>query len=378
MIQPGYLHTFAIGTAIMFAAYLAFISTVDPYGVSPLRFTFPGINTVKPKRLAIDRLIKPYEVWRYQPRTVFLGTSRFHQSIDPAVLDGTRFSPAYNAAIPAGGLAETAALLEEFFEFDKNLRVVFVELFLYHFLAAEPPRARRSLLQFLPQTAPLFLSGSAIYDSIQTVFFNVSGRPGAQVAAGGYWVPPSNYQRRFNQKHSIDFYVGVHKTNLQTMTLEPTAFAVLERIVELCRRNSAELVLVIPPTHPWDEYRLWSFGQWKVLEDWTRRLSVFENVFSFAQYNEAVAEPTVGDLKYWNDPLHFNTNLGQLILRSFLGDSDADIPSNLLREVTPATVESLLHERRAGMIRWVDESAAYTTAFDHAKAAFEKTQDRSR
>jgi hypothetical protein len=160
------------------------------------------------------------------------------------------------------------------------------------------------------------------------------------------------------------------------MTLEPNAFVVLERIVELCRRNNTELVLVIPPTHPWDEYRLWSFSQWTVLEEWTRRLSAFENVFSFAQYNEAVAEPTVGDVKYWNDPLHFNTNLGQLMLRSFLGASDADIPSNLLREVTPATVEALLHERRAGMIDWVAENPAYTTAFDRAKTAFEMNRDR--
>ena len=104
----------------MFAAYLAFTSIVDPYGVSPLRLTLPGINAVKPKRLAIDRLIKPYEVWRYQPRTVFLGTSRFHQSIDPAVLGGTRFSPAYNAALPATSLWETEALLEEFLNMIKT------------------------------------------------------------------------------------------------------------------------------------------------------------------------------------------------------------------------------------------------------------------
>ena len=65
MIQPGYLRTFALSVAIMFAAYLAFTSIVDPYGVSPLRLTLPGLNAVKPKRLAIDRLIKPYEVWRF-------------------------------------------------------------------------------------------------------------------------------------------------------------------------------------------------------------------------------------------------------------------------------------------------------------------------
>jgi hypothetical protein len=49
MIQPGYLRTFALSVAIMFAAYLAFTSIVDPYGVSPLRLTLPGLNAVKPK-----------------------------------------------------------------------------------------------------------------------------------------------------------------------------------------------------------------------------------------------------------------------------------------------------------------------------------------
>ncbi len=83
---------------------LAFTLLIDPYGVSPVHATIQGVNALKPKRLDIDRLIKPYEVWRYQPKTVFLGTSRIHQSIDPSVLDGTRFAPAYNASIPASSL----------------------------------------------------------------------------------------------------------------------------------------------------------------------------------------------------------------------------------------------------------------------------------
>ena len=87
-----------------------------------------------------------------------------------------------------------------------------------------------------------------------------------------------------------------------------------------------------------------------------------------SQYNEAVAERPADDMKYWNDALHLSTNLGRLMLRSFLGTSDAGIPSNLLRELTPATVEAILRERRAEMARWVAENPAYPAAFDHAKA----------
>ena len=64
-----------------------------------MHVSWSGINEHKPKRRDIDRFIKPYDVWRYQPRTVFLGSSRILQAIDPSLLDGTRFAPAYTAGL---------------------------------------------------------------------------------------------------------------------------------------------------------------------------------------------------------------------------------------------------------------------------------------
>jgi hypothetical protein len=101
MIESGYLRALALSFAAWLSLYLIFTWTIDPYGVSPIRLEFPRINALKPKRIDIDRILKPYEVWRYQPRTIFLGTSRANQSLDPSTLDGTRFAPAYNAAYRA-------------------------------------------------------------------------------------------------------------------------------------------------------------------------------------------------------------------------------------------------------------------------------------
>src|SRR5262249_59684233 len=101
--------------------------TKHPYGVSPFRFSAHGINESKPKGRGIGRLIKPYEVWRYQPQTIFLGTSRAHQSLDPSVLDGTRFAPAYNASMPAASMEMTAAYLQQYVRLDRKLRTVIVE-----------------------------------------------------------------------------------------------------------------------------------------------------------------------------------------------------------------------------------------------------------
>src|SRR5438477_78164 len=72
-----------------------------------------------------------------QPRTVFMGTSRIQQAFDPALLDGTRFAPAYNGAIPASTLAQNEAHLEHYFDLDPNLKHVFFELFFWQFITLE-------------------------------------------------------------------------------------------------------------------------------------------------------------------------------------------------------------------------------------------------
>src|SRR5687767_8444706 len=127
MDTPGYLRALAIGTVLWCGLFLGLTWLVDPYGVSPLNVRGTRMNAVKPMRLNIDRVLKPYEVWRYQPRTVFLGTSRVHQALDAATLDWTSLAEAYNASIPGSMLSENAAYLEQFLEIDSNLQVVVVE-----------------------------------------------------------------------------------------------------------------------------------------------------------------------------------------------------------------------------------------------------------
>jgi hypothetical protein len=371
MIERGYLRAFALSVVALLALFFAITFVVDPYGVSPLRLAWPGINTVKPKRLAIDRLIKPYEVWRDQPRTVFLGTSRIHEGIDPAVLDGTRFAPAYNAALPSATLAEMTAQLEQFFRLDGNLRAVFLELLVYNFASAEAVPPPKPFYAVLEDVTPLFLSASAMHDSLQTLFVNLAGRSAAYVAPAGYWLPAANARRAFQQDASVAYYINEHETTLKGMTLAPQAVAALDRIVALCREHGAELVLMITPSHPWDEYRLWSFDYWRMMDEWMRRLSAYPNVISFAQYNAVVAEPVTPRMSYWYDTLHFNPTLGQLMLRAFLGAADAGIPANLMRKVTPATVESVLQEHRAELSRWISENPDYPAAFERAKERFE-------
>ena len=86
---------------------VGFTLLVDAIGISPLRVAVAGFNASKPFRQDYDWIVKRYDVFRSQPVTIFLGSSRVKQSIDPALLADTGFAPAYN-----GGINGSAAYQE--------------------------------------------------------------------------------------------------------------------------------------------------------------------------------------------------------------------------------------------------------------------------
>lgn len=380
MAERRYLKVLFLGIAAWVGLFLAFTWIIDPYGVSPVRVAWHGINEYKPKRLDIDRLIKPYEVWRYQPRSVFLGTSRIHQSIDPAVLEGTRYAPAYNASIPASTLSENVAHLEQFFRLNGNIKHVFIEVFVYNFILPQPNVPSKPLSSFVLDAASLLFSTDALFASMQTVGANRANGPrAAYVTSNGYWTPPWSLRTAdtFNAALYINEIMRIHK-NISDMIIQPSAIAALDRIADLCRRNGAELHLIVTPNYPWDDYRLLSLGYWHLVEQLIRRLSTYDNVISFSQYNSMLIEPAGPSMRWWYDPLHVSREMGRAMLLAFIGDPEPDMPSNLMRRVTPETVAAVIRERRAGLEAWTVDNQSFATAFDRAKVATGNDRKRSR
>ena len=316
--------------------YLAFTWIVDPYGVSPVRVSWQGINAYKPHRLNIDRLIKPYEVWRYQPRTVFLGTSRIHQSIDPAVLDGTKFAPAYNASVPASLITQNAAFVEDILWLAPSVRHVVVEMFIYNFFTGgQSQKPVRSLLDYGNIVTSLHLSSDTLWASVQTLAGQAA--PDAAITQSGQWkfIAPVDTAARFNAQLNIDTIIAIHK-HIPDMILQPTARESLDRMVAACRRRGVELHLFITPSYPWDDYRLQSLGYWPRVEEWLRPLSTYPNVISFSQYNAFTTEAAGPGTQRRYHPIHFSERVGALMQRALLlADSGlpSDVPENFSREL---------------------------------------------
>ena len=125
-----YLALMASTWVLAALAVAAFTLLVDAIGISPVRVAIAGFNAWKPLRQDYDWIAKRYDVWRGQPTTIFMGSSRIKQSIDPKLVAGTGFAPAYNGGINGSArFQEIRAYLQDYLRADKNLHHVFIEVF---------------------------------------------------------------------------------------------------------------------------------------------------------------------------------------------------------------------------------------------------------
>jgi len=367
-IMPGFMKRLALGFALWAGLALGFVWVIDPYGVSPIRVRIKGINETKYSRIDIDRQIKALEVLRYQPRTIFMGTSRIHQSLDPAHLNETPFGRAYNASIPGSTISENAAHLEQYLKVNWNIRHVFVEAFFYDFTRDQNAAPQVGLQQLALNAAGLLASTAAVRDAAYTVYANRNGlQHDGIVSPRGHWVPPDSLdtEQTFQSAIYTNSVLFTHRFQ-PVLDAKRSAFAALDRIAALCAEAGATLHVLVTPSYPWDDHRLHALRQWGHYAAWLSQLSRYPNVYSLAQYNALVEEPAGPKMTYWYDPVHFSALFGELVLKRLASVSDPRIPENLLRLVTPESVGEVLAERAKGFAEWSRANPAFGRQFDQA------------
>lgn len=374
MISSRYLAALAIGVVLWCGAFVGLTWIVDPYGVSPLSVSIDRVNKFKPKRLDIDRIIKPYEVWRNQPKTVFLGTSRIHQSLDPAVLDGTPLAPAYNASIPASSLGLNISHLRQYIELDPQLRTVVVELFLYNFLGQGQEHPPKDFQEYLRNSLNLFISSDTLWASLQTLGYNLTrSRPVYEIKPGGYFSYPPGH----NAKGPFDGYPAgiwkLHETRATGMKLHQPAFDAVREIIELCREHKLELILVLSPNHAYDDYYIEAIGAWDTVQEWLMRLSAEPaTLYSFSQPNAWVYEPVSTQMRFWNDPYHFSLEMGRSMLQSLTGVPGVDVPQNFALRLTPDRVAAHIESRRRAVRLWAEANPEFVENFQEERRKWER------
>ena len=371
MIYRRFLRSFIFCSVAFYAVALSFILLVDPYKISPLQIHINYFNRYKPASVNIDRYTKPIMVWATQPRTVFLGTSRIHQSIDPKELDESLLAPAYNASIPASDLGLNRSHLEYYSALNPRLHTVFVEIFLFNFLGHGQTLGPRSFTDLIEDGVSLFASVDAFRVSMQTMASNIANRPTTyEVNRRGFFEYPPGHDASgpFGgfPKGIWDIYEKGAKATGKP-ELHPPAFDVLKDLVKIAQARGLDLRFILTPQHAYEIYYIQASNQWDLLSSWIEHITHIAPVISFSQPNAITYEEVSTHMRYWNDPFHFSTELGRLMQAGLVGRTTPEAPANFMRVLTPVNAKEYIHEQRAAITKWAAQHPDFIKQMNAAR-----------
>jgi hypothetical protein len=358
------------------ALIVGFNLVIDPLGISPIQI-HTRLNWLKPLRNGNDRLVKRYDVDRLQPRTIIVGSSRTKQTIDPSLLNGTVYGPAYNAGVDGqADPSDLESMLRHHFRADRNLRYAFIEIFATGVLASPAPRPieQDRFLTRLNDWSKLLNSYGGLSYSWKTVAYNLNlGSPlvgdTREVRENGFSpVPLVTHHFSVYNVPTFITYNDVVPSGKKLFGMVAPEFA---RLIETCKSHGIECSFVLTPLHADVLYGAYVKNGWEELETLKRTLASLAPTWDFTRYNALIDERD-GQVVYWPEAFHYSAALGGLMLRRIAGRNATDLPPNFGVLIDPSNVEDQLAAWRAERDAWIPEHSGVVARYNAAAANKQK------
>ncbi|MEI7027537.1 hypothetical protein [Paenibacillus sp. y28] len=320
---------------------------VDPYGI----YHFAGREFNYQKSVESDPyLIKAFQVKKYEPDAIVLGTSRAMR-LNPPFIESLTGWKTYNLGLSAANPKIDLAYLEYTMRVDNNLKTVFLGLDFEVFDNNYPDHAnfKEARLSSFFYTQDLFaslLSEKALIDSRKVLTDNLRHT--------------ANYtENRYLGDGSFDEnLVYPPNANEETVRLLPTKFQLsskslmnIQKIKELCDQNNIKLYVYISPVHAIVLETFWQNGLWSQFEDWKRQVTAIVPIWDFSGYHD-ISMSSLHDRENYNDLSHFSKKIGNLMLYRMLDKNIEQVPSYFGIRLTPDNIETHLIQLRADREQW--------------------------
>jgi hypothetical protein len=382
-----YLALMAPSWVLAGGAVFGFTLLVDAIGISPIRVAVAGFNAWKPLRQDYDWIVKRYDIWRSQPTTIFLGSSRVKQTIDPSLLAQTGFASAYNAGINgAATFPELKPYLLYALSSDKNLHHVFIEAFAPGMLshherkprpAAQPGvgsavpadeeidpllhgprRIRPKMIQFglandIGDFASAFFSASAVSSAIRTIAANREQKSPALLGASedGY-VPVPLAPHHFSVRNVFNFVLHHPDFMQRGGWLDDSLMAPAKHMIANCAWYQVQCRFFLSPLHADVLLAAFRLGLWPEFENLKRKLAVLAPTYDFTRYNRTIEE-RIDPVLYWPEAFHYSPALGELVTKALVGLRTPDMPDNFGVLIEPKNMDANLAAWRAERDSWI-------------------------
>lgn len=329
---------------------------IDPYGV----FNTPesrGWNHAKPSKDNNDRVYKAIDVIRIKPVTIFLGSSRIKQGLDPSYPALAKNQSAYNLGLNGVNVYEQLRYLEHAIANQKNLKLVILgtDFFSFNSYLPNPPVFSEDRLEkkhlTLQDTINFGFSLDALLSSRESFVASVNNPHQESHHNHGF----SPHQNIDPSQRSWRFNVGINDyfKNHYNYQLSSKYIADFKKIVNICKNNNINLVVFISPSHATQWEAIYATGQGQTFEQWKRELVKITPVWDFSGYNSITTEPITPEMENYTDNSHYTPKIGNLVLNRLLSYQEQKVPKDFGVLVTSNTIESHLAKIRTERDLWV-------------------------
>jgi hypothetical protein len=318
-----------------------------------------GFNAVKTKFRRFERYVKPATVASEKPDAIILGSSFAEIGLDPrnpSFTDRGRLT-GYNFGIAGASWAMTRCYLEFALRRAEPKRIV-VGIPLGDLPAVDCTESLTTMSS--PGVGSLLFSGTALRASVQTVLEQRKQRP-SHTREGLYFYARAAgaAERSFNEMFAARLRpqsCDLRKLGSASTPITPVPnpkrmldLVGLRGLVATAVARGIELRLVIYPQHAYnlelDALCGDALDRWDALAQMAEAVeqasggSNLVQLWEFFGYNEITGEPVSPDMKYWQDPQHFNVEVGDMMLTEMFGAPQAGRPV-LGRHVVPGTQDA--------------------------------------
>ncbi len=382
-----YVALWAVALAMMIGAVVAFCLIIDPYAIVGAP-RVAGLNAQKPAAATWPRLTKPYTVQHAHPVTLIMGNSSADVGFNPESAAWPQAArPVYNLAIDGGVPANHLRFLQHALSVTNPKHIVLAVNFIeslvqpQHKLSAaaasgfdfEPrmlvlPNGQPNPAYKRGQMADLVfatLSFTAFFDSITTVL--EQNDPGATYETPLGWNNGGKFHRWAAEDGSYSLVLNKDRSEVAIYAAWRQHKAVqidqVAQMVALARGHGADVTIIILPNYTDEMQMLRLFGLDGDYDAWKMQLvkTVWQVsggaavVWDFSGYSPYTTEPlpAPGDhvhrLRWFWEPLHFQTALGDLMIARIHGAAE---PADFGVRLTPDDVGAQIAAFHAAEAAW--------------------------
>jgi hypothetical protein len=296
-----------------------------------------GLNAIKTKFGGYERIVKPALLVRDQPDAIILGSSYSEIGFDPTNSNFT------NQKKFKGMNFAMARASWEMVQCDFAF-------------AVEHAKIKRALIGFHPGALPkadctkdfstigklnekeLLLSSAALSASLKTIQRQKT-KDISHTKEGMFFYNRNDYKnvsKRFREDLPIlskpnNSYKKEHQQIDKIGPDKNLDLSGLENIINLAKNHGVELVLYAYPRHAYSLELDRENGQqnqrWQALKQISQLIDREPDekkqvrIWQFFSYNDITAEKIGENVKYWQDPAHFNYEVGDVMLSDMFGPS---------------------------------------------------------